>query len=74
MVKDIIIRFVQNQNDKLKRYFSMKRLFDHLMGIAKDFYFISIVINTINDGIKNPKRLKISNYYITNLTNIKLQY
>ena len=60
MVKEIIIRFVQNQNDKLKGYLSMERSLGHLMEIAKDFYYISTGINEINEGVKNAKRFKIT--------------
>ena len=60
MVKEKIRRFVKNQIDKFKGYFSMKKSLDHLMEVAKDFHFISIGINEINNGINNSKRFRIT--------------
>ena len=59
MVKEKIRRFIKNQIDKFEGYLSMKKSLDHLMEVAKDFHFISIGINEINDGIKNPGQFKL---------------
>ena len=40
-------------------YWSMERSIGHLMEVAKSCYFISIGIDEINNGIKNPKRMRI---------------
>ena len=36
----------------------------HLMKVAKDFYMVSMGINEINDGIKNPKRFRLIIWHI----------
>lgn len=38
----------------------MESSIGHLMKVAKDFYFILIRINQINDGVRNTKRFKIT--------------
>ena len=47
----------ENAKQRLINYFSLGKSLEHLMEVSKDFYFISIGINEINDGIKNSKRL-----------------
>ena len=44
---------------RFKDNLSMEKSIGHLMKTGKNFYFISIGIQEINDGIKNPKRFKI---------------
>ena len=51
---------ITNAKQQIKIYFTMKNSLDHLMKIAQDFYVISIGLNEINDGLKNPKRFKIT--------------
>ena len=60
MVKEKIRRFIKNQIEKFKGYLSVKKSLDNLMEVAKDFYFFSIGINEIKDGIKNSKRFRIT--------------
>ena len=52
MINQITKRFVE--------YWSMKRSIGHLMEVAKSCHFISVGIDEINDGIKNPKRMRIT--------------
>ena len=51
---------ISNIKPKFKKYITMQSSLDHLMKVAKDFYYISIGSNEISDGIKNSKRLKVS--------------
>ena len=52
----------------------MERSLDHLMEIAEDFTLFQLELIELTMELRIQKELKISNYYITNLTNIKLQY
>lgn len=52
MINQITKQFIE--------YWSMERSISHLMEVAKSCYFISIGIDEINDGIKNPRRMRIT--------------
>ena len=56
----MFILWIEFIKQKFKENFSMESSFGHLMKVTKDFYLVSIGINEINYGIKNPKRFKIS--------------
>lgn len=66
ILKEKMIR-CSNFKKRIKEYFSMERSIGHLMEIAQDFNVISIGINEINDGIKNPKRFQLSIFHLINL-------
>ena len=50
---------ISNRKQKFKDYFSMENSLGHLMEVAKDFYLVSIGIDDIYNGIKNPKRFRV---------------
>ena len=45
-----------NAKQRFKGYLSMEKLLGHIMQVAINFYYASIGINKINNGIKNSKR------------------
>ena len=53
-----------NAKKIFKKYVSMERSCGYLMEVARNSFFISIGINEINDGIKNPKRFKITKLHL----------
>ena len=67
MVKDIMKRYFSKFKKKMKEYFLMERSCGHLMETAKNFYYFSIGIDEIYDGIKNSKRFAISIFHFINL-------
>ena len=50
---------ISNAKESFNAYFSMENSLGHLLEVAKDFYFISIGINEINEDIKNAKRFRV---------------
>ena len=66
MINQRINDYIENRmnkiNIRMQRFrdnLSMEKSIGHLMKTAKNFYFISIGIQEINDGNKDPKRFKI---------------
>lgn len=59
-----LINKIQNLKPIVKNFFNvsieLQVSLSYLMNVMRDFYIISIGINEINYGIKNPKRFKIS--------------
>ena len=53
-----------NAKQIFKKYVSMESSCGYLMEVARNSFFISIGINEINDGIKNPKRFKITKLHL----------
>ena len=49
----------ESAKQKLINYSSLEKSLEHLMEVAKDFHFISIGINEINDEIKNSNRFRM---------------
>ena len=57
---DYIEKEFSTAKQRFKKYFSMEHSLGNMMEIAKSFFFVvSIGINEINDGIKNPKGIQV---------------
>ena len=63
-IKVKIKEFISNFKKRIKEHFLLKVSLSHLMEIAKDFYFVSIGINEINNGINNPKRFRMTTLHL----------